>query len=163
MRCDAGAGGGGPGPVAGLRIVDIGSGEGALARQLAEAGAEVTGVDPLGPPLAPWTRGRAPAATACCGKGAEAMDLRGRHGRPGDVHLLAAPRAAGGAARRAAGGGPRAAARWARLYVAEPVAAGPFQEVTALYHDETAVRAEAAAILAGAGRTVPARAASSTT
>lgn len=41
------------GPLVGRRVVDIGSGEGALARQMAVAGAEVTGVDPLGP-AAPW-------------------------------------------------------------------------------------------------------------
>jgi len=35
------------GPVTGLRVLDIGCGEGALSRALAKLGAEVTGYDPF--------------------------------------------------------------------------------------------------------------------
>ena len=132
------------GPVAGLQVVDIGSGEGALARQLAEAGAEVTGVDPLGPAAA-WT-GAGAGRYRLLRQGAEAMPFA-----DGAVDLAififslhhvpptVLPAVLQEVARVLKPGG--------RLYVAEPVAAGPVQEVTALYHDETAVRAEAAAIL----------------
>ena len=134
------------GPLAGRKVIDIGSGEGALARQMAEAGAEVTGVDPLGPEAAwsPAGAGRFRLLRA----GAERLDFA-----DGTVDLAlfvfslhhVPPAVLPGVLQEVR----RVLRRDGQLYVAEPVAAGPFQEVTGLFHDETAVRAEAADILAG--------------
>ncbi len=133
------------GRVAGLQIVDIGSGEGAFARQLAERGAIVTGVDPLGPAM-PWTEAGG-GRYRLLRQGAEALPfpdgsvdvvtfIFSLHHVPGPV----LPGVLREAARVLKPGG--------LLHVAEPLAAGPGHEVTSLFHDETAVRAEAAAILA---------------
>ena len=118
----------------------------ALARQMAAAGAVVTGVDPLGPAV-PWTE---------AGTGRYRLLREGAERLPFDdgavdlvlfifsLHHLP-PLVLPGVLREVA----RVLRPDGRLYVAEPVPAGPSQEVASLYHDETAVRTEAASILAG--------------
>jgi ubiquinone/menaquinone biosynthesis C-methylase UbiE len=133
------------GPLANSVVVDIGSGDGSLARSLAEAGAEVSGFDPLGP-VQPWTEVAA-GRYRLVREGAEAMPLA-----DGSVDLVLfiyslhhippeiLPSVLAEARRVLRPGG--------HLYVAEPLAQGPLQEVSALYHDETMVRQRAADILA---------------
>ena len=133
------------GPLAGLVVVDIGSGEGALERSLAEAGAQVSGFDPLGP-AQDWTE-IAAGRYRLVRDGAEALPLA-----DGSVDLVLfiyslhhipptiLPTVLAEARRVLRQGG--------HLYVAEPLAEGPLQEVSELYHDETMVRQRAADILA---------------
>ena len=132
------------GNVAGARIVDIGSGEGKLALSLAELGAEVTGIDPLGPSL-PWTaagRGR----YRLLRDQAETMPFA-----DGEVDLAIIIYALHHIAAAAQPVVLREIARVLKptgmLFVAEPLAEGAQFSVTRLFHDETAVRAEAARIL----------------
>ncbi len=133
------------GPVAGLQVVDIGSGEGALAQEMAQAGATVTGVDPLGPAVS-WTEAGA-GRYRLLRTGAETLPYD-----DGTVDLVlfifslhhVPPAVLPGVLREAA----RVLRPDGQLYVAEPLATGPLQDVTGMYHDETAVRTEAAAILA---------------
>lgn len=133
------------GPPAGLRIVDIGCGEGALARALAERGAEVTGIDPFIEPH-PWTEA-GPGRFRILRAGGEALPLA-----DGGMDLalfifslhhlpMALLPTALDETRRVLGPA-------GRLYVAEPLAEGPHHELVSSFHDESAVRAEAAAILA---------------
>ena len=147
------------GAAEGRRIVDIGCGEGGLARALAERGAEVTGIDPF-IDGADWTglgRGR----VRLLRRGGEALPFQDAST---DLVLFVfslhhLPRPAQSAslaeARRVLRDGgllyvaePLAEGPFHELYVAEPLAEGPFHEVVSCFHDETAVRAEAAALLA---------------
>ncbi len=133
------------GPLAGCVVVDIGSGDGSLARALAEAGAEVSGFDPLGP-AQPWTP-MAAGRYRLVREGAEALPLA-----DGSVDLVLfiyslhhiPPAILPGVLAEAR----RVLRPAGHLYVAEPLAEGPLQEVSALYHDETMVRQRAADILA---------------
>ena len=133
------------GTLAAKTVLDIGSGDGSLARLLAETGAEVSGFDPLGPAQA-WTvvkEGR----YRLMREGAEALPLEA-----GSVDLVLfiyslhhippaiLPGVLAEARRVLRDGG--------HLYVAEPLPEGPLQEVSELYHDETMVRHRAAEILA---------------
>jgi ubiquinone/menaquinone biosynthesis C-methylase UbiE len=133
------------GDVAGRVVVDIGSGDGALARSLAEAGAEVSGFDPLGPEQ-PWTSAGA-GRYRLLRAGAEALPMADAsvdlvlfiyslHHIPPAVlpGVLAESR--------------RVLRPTGQLYIAEPLAEGPVHQVAALYHDETAVRQQAAELLA---------------
>ena len=129
------------GSVAGMRIIDIGCGEGQVARTLAEHGATVVGYDPFIDPT-DWVEtgnGRFRLARA-------AADAIPESDRSADVVVFVfslhhVPRAqlagALGEARRLlkAGG---------RLCIAEPIAEGANQYVMELYHDETEVRRAAA-------------------
>ncbi len=133
------------GDVAGLELVDMGCGEGALAKALAARGARVTGVDPFMDP-APWTDAgtgawrilRAPAPrTGLPDASADlVLFVFSFH------HVPAAEMAAALAEAR------RLLRPAGRLYVSEPLPEGPGFEITRLYHDETVVRAEAQAALA---------------
>ncbi len=133
------------GEFAGKTVVDIGSGEGALARSLAEAGAEVSGFDPLGP-AQPWTPA-GPGRYRLVREGAESLPMA-----DGSVDLVLfiyslhhiPPATLPGILAEAR----RVLREGGRLYVAEPLPEGPLQEVAELYHDETAVRRQAAGILA---------------
>ncbi len=131
--------------VSGMVVVDIGSGDGTFARSLAEAGAEVSGFDPLGPEQA-WTTTGA-GRYRQVRREADTLPLPDRsidlvlfiyslHHIPAKVlpTMLAEVR--------------RVLRKAGRLYVAEPLAEGPMQQVTGLFHDETAVRQRAATILA---------------
>ena len=132
------------GPVAGLAIADIGCGEGALDRALAAKGAAVTGFDPF--------MSAAPRATIGAGSWQLIQATADALPAPDaafdvalfvfSLHHVPQAQLAGalGEARRIlrAGG---------RLYVAEPVPEGPHQYIVELFHDETPVRAAAAAAL----------------
>jgi ubiquinone/menaquinone biosynthesis C-methylase UbiE len=133
------------GPVEGRRVVDIGCGEGGLARALAERGAEVTGIDPF-IDGADWTE---------IGQGRFRLLRTGGEALPFpdssidlvlfvfSLHHLPGP------AQSAALAETRRVLRdGGLLYVAEPLAEGPFHEAVSSFHDETDVRADAAARLA---------------
>jgi ubiquinone/menaquinone biosynthesis C-methylase UbiE len=132
------------GDVSGTRIVDIGSGEGKLALGLAERGAEVTGIDPLGPATS-WTaagRGRfrllreyAETMPFADGEIDLAVVVYALHHVPADAQPIVLREIA------------RVLKPEGMLFVAEPLAEGAQFSVTRLFHDETAVRAEAARIL----------------
>ena len=129
------------GAAEGRRIVDIGCGAGGLA----ERGAEVTGIDPF-IDSAEWTglgRGR----VRLLRRGGEALPFQDAST---DLVLFVfslhhLPRPAQSASLAEA---RRVLRDGGLLYVAEPLAEGPFHEVVSCFHDETAVRAEAAALLA---------------
>jgi ubiquinone/menaquinone biosynthesis C-methylase UbiE len=132
------------GPVAGLRIADIGCGEGQVAASLAERGAIVTGYDPF-MPSADWKAqgaGKYRIANAAADAVPEAdatfdvvVFIFSLHHVPG----------------RQMAGAIREAHRLLRssglLCVAEPLLEGPNQYVMELYHDETSVRKAAQAAL----------------
>ena len=133
------------GGVAGKVIIDIGSGEGTLERQLAEMGAEVTGIDPLGPEQ-DWTTA-GPGRYRMLRQGAETLPWPDKsvdavlfvfslHHIPDDVLPGILEEA------------KRVLKDTGSLYVAEPLAEGPVQDVAELYHDETVVRRRAAETLA---------------
>jgi ubiquinone/menaquinone biosynthesis C-methylase UbiE len=134
------------GDVEGRRILDIGCGEGALDRALAERGAEVTGVDPL-MPTQEWEsvgRGR----WRILSTGAEDLPLPDGSVDAAifvfslhHIPMAVLPAVLKEAHRVLMPGGP--------LYVAEPVAAGDFNSVVSLFHDESEVRAEAQRVLMG--------------
>ena len=133
------------GPVEGLRVIDIGCGEGQMARALAKLGADVTGYDPFIEETRPTQHGsgryrlvKAPA------------DMLPEPDQTADLvlfvfslHHVPGAKLAGALveARRVL----RASGR---LYVAEPLPQGPHQYVMELFHDETAVRKAAAEALA---------------
>jgi SAM-dependent methyltransferase len=125
------------GPVAGLEIVDVGCGEGEVARALAERGAVVRGYDPFiaGTDWIPCGAGsyRLSRATADAIPEPDAsadlvLFVFSLHHVPAASHA--------GAMREAR----RLLRPTGRLCVAEPLAEGPSQYVMEPYHDETAVR-----------------------
>jgi len=136
--------------VEGRRIVDVGCGDGALVRALARRGALVTGIEIDARALAParaadpvaaerYLEGRAEALPLDDGSVDVVIFFNSLHHVPGDV----LDQALAEAARVLVSGG--------YLFVLEPIAAGPYFEVTRLVEDETAVRAEAYAALGHAG------------
>ena len=133
------------GPVAGLRILDIGCGEGGLSRALAKLGAHVSGYDPFiaGTELTPVGAGSYRLVKA-------AADALPEPDHEADLvlfvfslHHVPAGKLAGALAEAR-----RVLKPSGRLYVAEPLAQGPHQYVMELFHDETAVRKAAADALA---------------
>lgn len=133
------------GPVDGLRILDIGCGEGHLTRALAKCGARITGYDPfiteteqIEHDAGKYRLARAPA-DAIPEPDHEAdlvLFVFSLHHVPADN--LESAIAEARRVLRPAG----------RLYVAEPLAQGPHQYVMELFHDETVVRRTAAQALA---------------
>jgi SAM-dependent methyltransferase len=132
------------GPVAGLRIIDVGCGEGQLARELAGRGAIVTGYDPFINETAPTALGAGSfglrrAQADSVPEPDHAADLVlfvfSLHHVPGER--------LGGALAEAR----RLLRPSGRLYVAEPLPQGPHQFIIELFHDETAVRKAAATAL----------------
>jgi len=126
------------GSLDGRRVLDIGCGEGVLGRELAQLGAEVTGVDPFVPAQdwEPQGSGRfrvlsAPAERVPLEDGSIdiAMFIFSLH------HMSDVEQAMKEAHRVLAADG--------RLYIAEPVAAGDHNSLIATFHDEAAVREEA--------------------
>jgi ubiquinone/menaquinone biosynthesis C-methylase UbiE len=137
------------GSVEGLRVIDIGCGEGHMARALAKLGADVTGYDPFIEETQPIPHGsgryrlvKAPAdALAEPDQSADlVLFVFSLHHVPGSK--LAGALAEARRVLRPSG----------RLYVAEPLPQGPHQYVMELFHDETAVRKAAAEALAQCAR-----------
>ena len=133
------------GKVEGLRVVDIGCGEGQMARALAALGADVTGYDPFIEGTEPVDHGAGPfrlvkASADAIPEPDQSADLVlfifSLHHVP-DAKLAGALAEARRILRPAG-----------RLYVAEPLPQGPHQYVMELFHDETAVRKAAAEALA---------------
>jgi SAM-dependent methyltransferase len=133
------------GPVEGLRIVDIGCGEGQLARALARRGARVTGFDPFiagtdmvaeGAGFYRLARAAADALPEPDGTADLVLFVFSLHHVP--EQKLAGALAEARRVLRPSG----------RLYVAEPLPQGAHHYVAELFHDETSVRKAAAAALA---------------
>ena len=129
------------GAVDGLRVIDIGCGEGRMARALAALGADVTGYDPFIEGTEPTQNGagrfRLVRASA---------DAIPEPDQSADLvlfifslHHVPAAKLAGALAEAR-----RMLRPSGRLYVAEPLAQGPHQYVMELFHDETVVRKAAA-------------------
>jgi SAM-dependent methyltransferase len=132
------------GPVAGLRILDIGCGEGQLTRALAKLGARVTGYDPFIAETA-WTAHGAGSYRLA----KAAADAIPEPDHEADLvlfvfslHHVPAAKLQGALAEAR-----RLLRPSGRLYVAEPLAQGPHHYVMELFHDETAVRKAAAEAL----------------
>ena len=133
------------GPIDGLRVLDIGCGEGHLTRALAKRGARVTGYDPF------------IAATELIAHGAGTYRLAKA---PADaipepdheadlvLFVFSLHHVPADKLERALAEARRLLRPSGRLYVAEPLAQGPHQYVMELFHDETAVRRTAAQALA---------------
>ena len=132
------------GPMEGHDLIDVGCGEGENPRRLADAGARVSGFDPfIGG--ADWTasgsgsfrlvRSAADALPVADRSADVVLFIFSLHHVP--QHKLAAALAEARRALKTSG----------RLLVAEPLARGPSHYVGAPFHDETAVRAAAAAAL----------------
>lgn len=133
------------GPVAGLRIIDIGCGEGQLTRALAKLGAQVTGYDPF---IAGTELTRDGAGSYRLAKAAADAIPEPDHGADLVVFVFSLHHVPGAKLEGALAEARRLLRPTGRLYVAEPLAEGPHQYVIELFHDETAVRREAAAALA---------------
>src|SRR5215471_21384575 len=129
------------GAVEGLRVIDIGCGEGHMARALAKLGADVTGYDPFIEATEPAVHGagrfRLVRASA---------DAIPEPDQSADLvlfifslHHVPAAKLQGALAEAR-----RILRPLGRLYVAEPLAQGPHQYVMELFHDETLVRKAAA-------------------
>lgn len=124
-------------PVAGADLLDLGCGDGTMARRLAAAGARVTGVDLD----APFADAADPALSLIAGR-AEALPLADAAFDAvlmlKSLHHVPVP---------AMQTGLREVARVLRpgglLFCWEPVFAGPLNEIMRLFHDEQAQRAAA--------------------
>jgi len=132
------------GPIQGLEVIDVGCGEGENPRRLASAGARVSGFDPFIDGM-DWT---------ASGTGRFRLVQASAHALPVDdrsadtvlfifsLHHVPQPKMAAALAEAR-----RTLKPSGRLLVAEPLARGPSHYVSAPFHDETAVRAAAAAAL----------------
>jgi ubiquinone/menaquinone biosynthesis C-methylase UbiE len=132
------------GDVRGLEIVDVGCGEGQNARALAAAGARVTGFDPFieevpltneGAGSYRLLRATADALPLEAGSVDVVTFVFSLHHVPGEKLAAALAEAR------------RVLKPEGRLYVAEPLAQGAGHYVMTPFHDETKVRANAAAAL----------------
>lgn len=128
------------GDVNSREIVDLGCGEGQFGKELAKRGARVTGVDPL---MAPVERQYLESGTfRLLRAGAQAVPLPAA-----SVDLVtfifSLHHMPEGALANCLGEAVRLLRPSGHLYVAEPLAEGPFHHLTAPFHDETEVRANA--------------------
>ncbi len=132
------------GPVEGLHIIDVGSGEGQLARALANRGARVTGCDPFISETA-WTKQGngsyrlVKAAADALPEPAQSADLV--------TFVFSLHHVPGAKLKGALAEARRVLRPSGRLYVAEPLPQGPHQYIMELFHDETAVRKAAGTAL----------------
>lgn len=131
--------------VDGLRVIDIGCGEGRMARALAALGADVTGYDPFIEGTEPTVEGagRFRLVKASADAIPEADQSADLVLFVFSLHHVPTAKLAGSLAEAR-----RILRPSGRLYVAEPLAQGPHQYVMELFHDETAVRKAAAEALA---------------
>jgi SAM-dependent methyltransferase len=137
------------GPVAGLRIIDIGCGEGQLARALAKLGARATGYDPFITDTALIEQG---AGTYRLLKAAADAIPEPDHEADLVLFVFSLHHVPGAKLDGALAEARRLLRPSGRLYVAEPVPEGPHQYVIELFHDETRVRKTAAEALARLAR-----------
>jgi ubiquinone/menaquinone biosynthesis C-methylase UbiE len=137
------------GSVAGLRIVDIGCGEGQLARALAKLGARVTGYDPF---IAPTERIAHGAGSYRLAQAAADAIPAPDHQADLVLFVFSLHHVPGAKLEAALAEARRLLRPSGRLYVAEPLAQGPHQYVIELFHDETQVRKAAAEALARSAR-----------
>jgi ubiquinone/menaquinone biosynthesis C-methylase UbiE len=133
------------GPVEGMRIIDIGCGEGQLTRALAKLGAHVTGYDPFIAETEKLTHGGgtyrlAKAAADAVPEPDGVADLV--------IFVFSLHHVPGAKLEGALAEARRLLRPSGRLYVAEPLAQGPHHHVIELFHDETVVRKAAADALA---------------
>ena len=133
------------GPVEGLRILDIGCGEGQLTRALAALGAQVTGYDPFIAETGPTAHGAGGYRLARA-----AADAIPEPDHEADLVLFvfSLHHVPGAKLKGAIAEARRLLRPSGRLYAAEPLAQGPHQYVMELFHDETPVRKAAAEALA---------------
>ena len=134
-------------PCAGLEIIDVGSGEGELARALARLGASVSGIDPFidGCDWLPEGAGRFRLVRASADTiplEDDSVDLA--------IFMFSLHHVPGAKLASALADVRRVLRPSGALYVAEPLAQGPAQYVMELFHDETAVRAGAQSALRSA-------------
>jgi ubiquinone/menaquinone biosynthesis C-methylase UbiE len=132
------------GPVTGLRVIDIGCGEGRMARALAELGADVTGYDPFIEETEKTSHG---AGSIRLARAAADAIPEADHSADLVLFIFSLHHVPGAKLSGALGQARRILRPAGRLYVAEPLAQGPHQYVMELFHDETAVRRAAAEAL----------------
>jgi len=133
------------GTVEGLGVIDIGCGEGQMARALAKLGADVTGYDPFIEGTEPAVHGAGRfrlvrASADAIPEPDQSADLV--------LFIFSLHHVPGTKLQGALAEARRILRPSGRLYVAEPLAQGPHQYVMELFHDETAVRKAAAEALA---------------
>jgi ubiquinone/menaquinone biosynthesis C-methylase UbiE len=133
------------GKVEGLRVIDIGCGEGHMARALAALGADVTGYDPFIEETDPVAEGAGRfrlvrASADAIPEPDQSADLV--------LFIFSLHHVPGAKLAGALAEARRILRPSGRLYVAEPLPQGPHQYVMELFHDETAVRKAAAEALA---------------
>lgn len=133
------------GPVSGLRIVDVGCGEGQLTRALAALGARVTGCDPF---IAgtEWTA-HGTGSYRLVKAPADALP-EPDHSADLVLFVFSLHHVPAAKLKAALAEARRVLRPSGRLYVAEPLAEGPHQYIMELFHDETLVRKAAATALA---------------
>lgn len=129
-------------PVGGRRVLDIGCGDGALVRALAERGAEAWGIDCAEGLLRRGTTAPAVAAARYLVGLAEALPLPDASFDIA-IYCNSLHHVAVGYQPRALQEAARVLRRGGLLYITEPLAEGPYFEVTRIVDDEAAVRAAA--------------------
>jgi ubiquinone/menaquinone biosynthesis C-methylase UbiE len=132
------------GPVQGMRVVDVGCGEGQLTRALAKLGAQVTGYDPFITETEPAAHG---AGSFRLAKAAADAIPEPDHAADLVLFIFSLHHVPGAKLEGAIREARRLLRPSGHLYVAEPLAQGPHQYVMELFHDETAVRRAAAEAL----------------
>ncbi len=132
------------GPVEGLRIIDIGCGEGQLTRALAARGARVTGYDPFIAETGLTAQG---AGSFRLARAAADAIPEPDHEADLVLFVFSLHHVPGMKLEGALAEARRLLRPTGRLYVAEPLAQGPHQYIMELFHDETPVRKAAAEAL----------------